>query len=119
MLIRRVLKSLTHCCESVCLCVCLFELRHPILCVDGVLVFLAGQHLITNLQITLVEALCGMNKTINTLDKRVLVVSTIPGKSAQLWMSPKLEVFQGEFAKFTQRGTSTDVSEKRCRARNA
>ncbi len=38
-----------------------------------------GQDLITSMQITLVESLCGMQKTITTLDKRTLVISTIPG----------------------------------------
>ena len=41
-----------------------------------------GQDLVMTMDITLVEALCGMTKTINTLDKRTLVVSLIPGESA-------------------------------------
>ena len=39
-----------------------------------------GQDLVMSLDITLVEALCGMTKTITTLDKRTLVISTIPGQ---------------------------------------
>ncbi len=39
-----------------------------------------GQDLITAMQITLVESLCGLQKTITTLDKRTLVISTIPGQ---------------------------------------
>ena len=38
-----------------------------------------GQDLVTGMELTLVEALCGMTKTISTLDKRTLVVSLIPG----------------------------------------
>ena len=38
-----------------------------------------GQDLVMTMDITLVEALCGMTRTITTLDKRTLVVSLIPG----------------------------------------
>ena len=39
-----------------------------------------GQDLVTTLGITLVEALCGMTKIVTTLDKRSLVITTIPGQ---------------------------------------
>ena len=39
-----------------------------------------GQDLVTTLDITLVEALCGMIKIVTTLDKRSLVITTIPGQ---------------------------------------
>ena len=38
-----------------------------------------GQDLVTTLDINLVEALCGMTKVVTTLDKRSLVITTIPG----------------------------------------
>lgn len=36
--------------------------------------------LILDLEIDMVEALCGFRKVIKTLDKRSLVITTIPGK---------------------------------------
>ena len=32
-----------------------------------------------NMELSLTEALCGFTKTVETLDKRTLVISTIPG----------------------------------------
>lgn len=40
-----------------------------------------GHDLITKMRIQLSEALCGFRKTIETLDNRVLVISTRPGRS--------------------------------------
>lgn len=39
-----------------------------------------GHDLITKMRIQLSEALCGFRKTIETLDNRVLVISTRPGR---------------------------------------
>ena len=38
--------------------------------------------LIIKMDITLTEALCGLKKTIATLDDRTLVIQTIPGTKA-------------------------------------
>ncbi|XP_013776149.1 dnaJ homolog subfamily A member 1-like [Limulus polyphemus] len=40
----------------------------------------SGRDLITRLDLTLTEALCGFQKTINTLDHRILVITSIPGE---------------------------------------
>lgn len=40
----------------------------------------SGDDLIIRMELTLTEALCGFQKTIKTLDNRILVISTIPGK---------------------------------------
>ena len=37
--------------------------------------------LITEMEIELVEALCGFQKTIQTLDDRTLVITSLPGKN--------------------------------------
>jgi DnaJ-class molecular chaperone len=37
--------------------------------------------LVTEMEIELVEALCGFQKTINTLDNRILVITSLPGMS--------------------------------------
>lgn len=37
-------------------------------------------NLITKIEIKLVEALCGFRKIITTLDKRTLIISTLPGE---------------------------------------
>lgn len=42
-----------------------------------------GHDLITKMRIQLSEALCGFKKTIETLDNRVLVVSSRPGRSSE------------------------------------
>ncbi|XP_061190149.1 dnaJ homolog subfamily A member 4-like [Saccostrea echinata] len=39
-----------------------------------------GQDLVMTMELELVEALCGFHRTITTLDKRTLVISTIPGE---------------------------------------
>lgn len=39
-----------------------------------------GNDLIMDMELELVEALCGFKRTIDTLDKRVLIVSTLPGE---------------------------------------
>ena len=39
-----------------------------------------GTDLVMNTEIDLVEALCGFQKTIKTLDDRVLVITSYPGK---------------------------------------
>lgn len=36
--------------------------------------------LVTDMEIELVEALCGFQKTIKTLDNRTLVITSLPGK---------------------------------------
>jgi len=41
---------------------------------------LRSEHLVTNMNLTLTEALCGFQKTITTLDNRTLVVTAIPGE---------------------------------------
>ena len=38
-----------------------------------------GNDLIMQMDLLLVEALCGFQKTIETLDKRILLVGTMPG----------------------------------------
>jgi len=38
-----------------------------------------GNDLVMNMQLELVEALCGFQKTVTTLDKRVLVITNLPG----------------------------------------
>ena len=38
-----------------------------------------GNDLIMNMELELVEALCGFQKTVTTLDKRTLVVTNLPG----------------------------------------
>ena len=40
-----------------------------------------GQDLFMTMNIELVEALCGFQKTVTTLDKRTLVISNLPGMS--------------------------------------
>ena len=40
----------------------------------------SGDDLIMRMELTLTEALCGFHKSIKTLDNRVLVISTLPGK---------------------------------------
>jgi len=40
----------------------------------------AGIDLVMQMELELVESLCGFQKTVNTLDGRVLVVSTLPGE---------------------------------------
>lgn len=42
-----------------------------------------GHDLITKMRIQLSEALCGFKKTIDTLDNRVLVISSRPGRSSE------------------------------------
>lgn len=39
-----------------------------------------GDNLIMNMEIQLVEALCGFKKTIKTLDNRILLINSSPGK---------------------------------------
>ena len=39
-----------------------------------------GHDLMMEMELDLVEALCGFHKSIETLDKRTLVVHTIPGR---------------------------------------
>lgn len=39
-----------------------------------------GHDLFTNLEVELVEALCGFQKTITTLDQRALLITSLPGK---------------------------------------
>ena len=39
-----------------------------------------GEQLQMHMEISLVEALCGLQRTIETLDKRTLVISTHPGE---------------------------------------
>ena len=49
-------------------------------------VFKRHKHdLIMELPIDLVEALCGMQRTIHTLDKRCLVINTIPGMHSYMF----------------------------------
>lgn len=43
-----------------------------------------GHDLITKMRIQLSEALCGFRKTIETLDNRVLVISSRPGRSERV-----------------------------------
>ena len=43
-----------------------------------------GEDLIMRMDLQLVEALCGCQKTIETLDKRSLVVSVLPGMLNEL-----------------------------------
>lgn len=43
-----------------------------------------GDDLIMKMNLKLVEALCGFKKTVETLDNRLLVISTQPG----IWMTP-------------------------------
>lgn len=43
-----------------------------------------GDDLIMKMNLKLVEALCGLKKTVETLDNRLLVISTQPGN----WMTP-------------------------------
>lgn len=38
-----------------------------------------GSNLLTTISLTLVEALCGCNKAVETLDKRTLVFHLLPG----------------------------------------
>lgn len=40
----------------------------------------SGDDLIMRMELTLTEALCGFQKAIKTLDNRVLVIQTLPGK---------------------------------------
>jgi len=40
----------------------------------------SGQDLVMNMELELIEALCGFQKTIETLDSRQLVITTIPGE---------------------------------------
>ena len=42
----------------------------------------SGEDLGTVMEIKLVEALCGFQKTIETLDKRTLVITSYPGESS-------------------------------------
>lgn len=49
-----------------------------------------GHDLITKMRIQLSEALCGFRKTIETLDNRVLVISTRPGMSFKVPILCKL-----------------------------
>lgn len=49
-----------------------------------------GHDLITKMRIQLSEALCGFRKTIETLDNRVLVISTRPGRSLRVLILCKL-----------------------------
>lgn len=42
-----------------------------------------GHDLVTKMRIQLSEALCGFKKTIETLDNRVLVISSRPGRSSE------------------------------------
>jgi DnaJ-class molecular chaperone len=46
-----------------------------------------GMDLIMKMDISLTESLCGMKKTIQTLDDRVLVIQTVPGKVGW-WLFP-------------------------------
>lgn len=39
-----------------------------------------GTDLIMEMELQLVEALCGFHKTVDTLDKRTLVIMNLPGK---------------------------------------
>lgn len=45
----------------------------------------SGSDLILRLEIELVEALCGFQKVIKTLDDRSLVITAIPGKVFNLY----------------------------------
>lgn len=49
------------------------EKEHPVFKRNGI-------DLIMKMNINITEALCGMKKAIETLDKRTLIVQTIPGK---------------------------------------
>jgi hypothetical protein len=50
-------------------------------CACGVQVFKRnGMDLIMKMDISLTEALCGMKKTVQTLDDRTLVMQTVPGR---------------------------------------
>lgn len=51
-----------------------------------------GDDLLTGLDITLSEALCGFRKPIVTLDARTLLVITVPGKFSNF---PKLSLLPG------------------------
>ena len=44
-----------------------------------------GVDLIMKMSLTLSEALCGMKKTITTLDNRTLLIQTIPGKTSLIF----------------------------------
>lgn len=52
-----------------------------------------GMDLIIKMDISLTEALCGLKKTINTLDDRTLVIQTIPGEVIK---TGDLKAVQGE-----------------------
>ncbi len=43
-----------------------------------------GTDLVMRMELDLVEALCGFQKTVETLDKRTLVVTSVPGRYTNL-----------------------------------
>lgn len=47
-----------------------------------------ADNLVMKMNIKLVEALCGFKKTIQTLDSRMLIISTQPGNSLESITSP-------------------------------
>ena len=59
------------------------EKEHPLFKRNGI-------DLILKMSVNITEALCGMKKTITTLDNRTLIIQTIPGKKPDLdpWSSP-------------------------------
>jgi len=45
-----------------------------------------GNDLFLDFELDLVDALCGFQKTIETLDKRTLLVTSLPGVSVMQWL---------------------------------
>lgn len=63
-----------------------------------------GTNLIVSTEITLVEALCGFQKTIKTLDNRQLIITTLPGevikdKTVKCVMGEGMPVYRDPFEK--------------------
>jgi DnaJ-class molecular chaperone len=62
--------------------------------VCGVQVFKRnGMDLIMKMDISLTEALCGMKKTVQTLDDRTLVMQTVPGRLILLVLISLISIF--------------------------
>ena len=52
-----------------------------------------GMDLIMKMDISLTEALCGMKKTVQTLDDRTLVMQTVPGRLILLVLISLISIF--------------------------
>lgn len=65
----------------------------------------SGSNIITKLDINLTEALCGLSKSIKTLDKRTLFIQTVPGKEVIQNSEIKVIKYEGLFCeKSSKRG---------------